>query len=94
MKQIVLVCLFVLLEFVQANAQKMNQEARKLSMALYAVENLYVDSTDETKLVEDAIVGMLEKLDPHSNYLDPEETKEMTEPLEGNFDGIGIQFNM
>ena len=49
---------------------------------------------NETQLVEDAIVGMLEKLDPHSTYTDPEETKEMTEPLQGNFDGIGIQFNM
>jgi carboxyl-terminal processing protease len=72
----------------------MNLEARKLSMALFAVSNLYVDSTNTDKLVEDAITGMLEKLDPHSNYLDPEETKEMTEPLQGNFDGIGIQFNM
>jgi carboxyl-terminal processing protease len=69
-------------------------ETRKLSMALYAVASLYVDSADVTKLAEDAITGMLEKLDPHSNYLDPEETKEMTEPLQGNFDGIGIQFNM
>ena len=34
------------------------------------------------------------ELDPHSTYTDPEETKEMTEPLEGNFDGIGIQFNV
>ncbi|MDR2969590.1 MAG: S41 family peptidase [Tannerellaceae bacterium] len=71
-----------------------NSDARKLQMALYAVSNLYVDSTDQRKLVEDAIAGMLEKLDPHSNYLNPEETKEMTEPLQGNFDGIGIQFNM
>ena len=69
-------------------------DARKLQMALYAINNLYVDSTSEGKLVEDAIVGMLEKLDPHSTYTDPEETKEMTEPLQGNFDGIGIQFNM
>ncbi|MCD8194127.1 MAG: S41 family peptidase [Tannerellaceae bacterium] len=75
-------------------AQNSNQEARKLSLALYAITNLYVDPTDEGKLVEDAIVGMLEKLDPHSNYLDPQETKEMTEPLQCNFDGIGIQFNM
>ena len=74
--------------------REINMEARKLSMALFAVSNLYVDSTNTNKLVEDAIVGMLEKLDPHSNYLDPEETKEMTEPLQGNFDGIGIQFNM
>ncbi len=71
-----------------------DQDARKLQMALYAISNLYVDPVNEGKLVEDAITGMLEKLDPHSNYMDPEETKEMTEPLQGNFDGIGIQFNM
>lgn len=63
-------------------------------MTLYAIQNLYVDTVNETKLVEDAITGLLEKLDPHSNYLNPEEVKEMNEPLQGNFDGIGIQFNM
>jgi carboxyl-terminal processing protease len=72
----------------------MNMEARKLAMALYAVANMYVDSTNTTRLTENAITGMLEKLDPHSNYMDPEETKDMTEPLQGNFDGIGIQFNI
>ena len=77
-----------------AVAQKPAGDARKLSMALYAISNLYVDPVDDSKLVEDAIVGMLEKLDPHSTYTDPEETKELTEPLEGGFDGIGIQFNM
>lgn len=75
-------------------AQKVDQHARKLQLALYAINNLYVDPTDEGKLVEDAITGMLDKLDPHSNYMDPEETQAMTEPLQGNFDGIGIQFNM
>jgi carboxyl-terminal processing protease len=78
----------------EAQSPNMNMEARKLSMALYAVSSLYVDSTNTTELTESAIIGMLEKLDPHSNYMDPEETKEMTEPLQGNFDGIGIQFNM
>ena len=53
-----------------------------------------VDTVDEGKLVEDAIRGMLEKLDPHSSYADPEEVKAMNEPLQGNFEGIGVQFNM
>jgi carboxyl-terminal processing protease len=44
--------------------------------------------------VEDAIKGMLEKLDPHSAYTNAEETRKMNEPLEANFEGIGIQFNM
>ena len=67
---------------------------RKLQIAEVAVSNLYVDSVDENKLVEDAIRGMLEKLDPHSTYSTPKEVKEMNEPLQGNFEGIGVQFNM
>lgn len=96
MKKIVLYLLLTAFPLPGLFAQQgnMNLEGRKLSMALFAVSNLYVDSVNTTKLVEDAISGMLEKLDPHSNYLDPEETKEMTEPLQGNFDGIGIQFNV
>lgn len=94
MKQFVFVCLFAAFAIMQTQGQGINREARKISMALYAISNLYVDPTDDPKLAEYAIIGMLEKLDPHSNYLDPEETKAMTEPLEGNFDGIGIQFNM
>lgn len=67
---------------------------RKLQIAELAITNLYVDSVDETRLVEDAIRGMLEKLDPHSSYSDPKEVKAMNEPLQGNFEGIGVQFNM
>lgn len=94
MRQIVFSLLLAIGVLATAAAQKNNQDARKLQLALYAINNLYVDSTDEGKLVEDAIIGMLDKLDPHSNYMDPEETKAMTEPLQGNFDGIGIQFNV
>ena len=67
---------------------------RKLTLAQFAIANLYVDETDESKLVEAAIQGMLEELDPHSTYSNAEEVKKMNEPLQGNFDGIGIQFNM
>ena len=66
----------------------------KLSIAEWSITNLYVDSVDENKLVEDAIRGMLEKLDPHSAYSTPKETKQMNEPLSGSFEGIGVQFNM
>ena len=67
---------------------------RKLQIAEMAVNNLYVDSVDEQKLVEDGIRGMIEKLDPHSSYLTAKEVKEANEPLQGNFEGIGVQFNM
>lgn len=70
------------------------EQIRKLQMAQMAITALYVDSVDQKKIVEDAINGILKKLDPHSAYSDPEATKKMNEPLEGNFEGIGIQFNV
>ena len=83
----------------EVNAQmsiRMGEDSplRKLQIAEIATNNLYVDSVDEAKLVEDAIRGMLEKLDPHSTYSNAKEVKQMTEPLNGNFEGIGVQFNM
>lgn len=67
---------------------------RKLLMAEQVIERFYVDSVDAGNMVQDAIVAMLKTLDPHSSYSDPEETKKLTTPLEGNFSGIGVQFNM
>jgi carboxyl-terminal processing protease len=94
----ILLTLAAALALAQAGAQQrtstIGEEQRKLGMALYAASNFYVDSTNIAKLTEDAITGMLEKLDPHSSYSDPEETRELNEPLQGNFDGVGIQFNM
>lgn len=76
-----------------AGAQRINQN-QKLRMAEAAISQFYVDTVNENKLVEDAIKGMLEGLDPHSQYSNPEETRELNEPLAGNFSGIGITFNM
>ena len=67
---------------------------RKLQFAEVAISNLYVDKVDEERLVENAIRGMLDKLDPHSSYLTPKEVEQSNEPLNGNFEGIGVQFNM
>ena len=52
-------------------------------MAEFAIANLYVDKVDEGKMVEEAIIKMLEQLDPHSVYSDAEEVKKMNEPLQG-----------
>ncbi|MBQ9533705.1 MAG: S41 family peptidase [Prevotella sp.] len=81
---------------VGAAAQKHSSDAniRKLLNAEMAISNLYVDSIDDEKLVEDAIRGMLEKLDPHSSYTTAKETEKMNEPLQGSFEGIGVQFNI
>ena len=71
-----------------------NAPLRKLQMAEFAISRLYVDTVDENRLVESAIIEMLAQLDPHSTYSNPEEVKAMNEPLQGNFEGIGIQFQM
>lgn len=90
-----LIACFFSIATAQAQENKLlKSPARKLQLAEFAIANLYVDEVDEDKLVEEAIVKMLEQLDPHSTYSDPEEVKRMNEPLQGNFEGIGIQFNM
>jgi carboxyl-terminal processing protease len=79
---------------VQAQKPNNNEALRKLQMAEFAITNLYVDKVDEDKLVEEAIIKMLAQLDPHSTYNNAEEVKKMNEPLQGNFEGIGVQFQM
>lgn len=93
MKRLLLVVAIVAATIIMV-AQQAPTQAQKLSMAEYAVREYYVDSVNEAKVVEDAIIGMLDKLDPHSSYSNAEDTKDLNEPLVGNFSGIGIQFNM
>ena len=66
----------------------------KLESLLYHIDRQYVDEVDKKKLVDAAIVRMLEELDPHSIYIPKEELEEVNEPLKGNFEGVGIQFNI
>lgn len=54
----------------------------------------YVDTVNSNKMYEDALKGILKELDPHSYYLSVQELKESNEPLQGNFEGVGIQFNI
>lgn len=95
MRKYICLLLFYLFTFLPLSAQQGNDSPlRKLQLAEMAIKNFYVDSVNEQKLVEDGIRGMLEKLDPHSTYTDAKETKAMNEPLQGDFEGIGVQFNM
>ena len=95
MKKISLaVTMCLALSFTLSAQRSLPQALQKLMNAEYAISSLYVDSVNEDKLVEEAIKGMLESLDPHSSYTDAKETKELEEPLQGEFSGVGIQFNM
>lgn len=95
MRRYICLLLFYIFTFLPLSAQpKSNSPLRKLQLAEMAITNFYVDSVNEQKLSEDAIRGMLKGLDPHSTYTDAKETKAMNEPLQGDFEGIGVQFNM
>lgn len=71
-----------------------NAASNKLQALLYQIDRMYVDSVDDDKLVDKAIVSMLAELDPHSVYIPKEDLEEVNEPLKGNFEGVGIQFNI
>ncbi|QQR98017.1 MAG: S41 family peptidase [Sphingobacteriales bacterium] len=64
----------------------------KLDYILQLIDAKYVDTVDVNKLYDEAINGILEKLDPHSMYLPPIESQQEAEIMEGNFEGIGIEF--
>lgn len=97
-ERLLLISLFVFVPLL-ASAQltfhtSRNSPTRKLQLAEMLINSAYVDSVDEDKLVEDGIRGMLKGLDPHSSYSTPDEAKAMHESLEGDFEGIGVQFNI
>lgn len=77
--------------FAQTNSQ---QALRKLNTFVRYIEMAYVDSVNSDKIVEDAIKAILKELDPHSVYIPADELRRKNEPLVGNFEGVGIQFNL
>ncbi|MEN6619062.1 MAG: S41 family peptidase [Rikenellaceae bacterium] len=99
---IIIIVLLILLAFkilstVNNNRRELFVKAEnwdKLMLVLSEIDNNYVDSINKKGITEKIIPYILESLDPHSIYLPPQELKDADEILEGNFDGIGIQFNV
>jgi len=79
---------------VELKCQILYEQAFKFGKVLEWINNYYVDSVDQEKLVESAIIQLLKELDPHSSYVSKKEVEAMNEPLQGNFEGIGISFNI
>ena len=67
---------------------------RKLNLILDMVDQHYVDTVDSEGVTDAAVTAALSQLDPHSVYLPPVQLEASEEELSGNFDGIGIQFNV
>lgn len=91
--ELILGLFFLQLTFL-LNSQSLNSEIFKIHKVLGYIDVFYVDTVNQEKLVEAAIIRMVEELDPHSAYLNKDEVQEMNEPLHGEFEGIGIQFNV
>ena len=87
--------ILLLLVFISAHSQiRLSPDGVKLDRAIRLINDLYVDDVNTEEITETAIRSMLRELDPHSSYLNKDEVQQMNEPLQGNFDGIGISFNM
>lgn len=74
--------------------ESVQEQGEKINTLLYYMNRMYVDSVDLHGLVETAIRGMLEELDPHSVYIPAEDLQQADEPLNGKFEGIGVRFNI
>ncbi len=66
----------------------------KLEKVLDFIERNYVDTIDRQQLEDKTLTAMLNSLDPHSGYIEAKELQQVNEPLQGNFEGIGIEFNI
>jgi carboxyl-terminal processing protease len=75
-------------------SQGPNDGTLKIGRTLGLIDAFYVDTVNLNSLTEKAIIEMLHTLDPHSSYISAKDVKDMNEPLNGNFEGIGIQFNL
>jgi len=91
---IMILVVAVLLSAPQAAKGQWTPEALKLAQVMEKVGRFYVDTIDESAVVERTIVQMLHELDPHSSYLSKEELEALNEQLEGEFEGIGVSFNI
>lgn len=91
----ILIAIIALVSLNQAAvSQKLGEETVKIGRTLSLIDAFYVDTVNIPKLTEKAIIYMLKELDPHSTYISAKDVKELNEPLIGNFEGIGIQFNL
>jgi carboxyl-terminal processing protease len=93
LNRIILVTLLIL-GSLSVSSQILNEGTFKIAKTLGLIDAFYVDTANLNALTEKAIIEILKNLDPHSTYISAKDVKEMNEPLNGNFEGIGVQFNL
>jgi len=75
-----------------AAQEDVSKAAERLAQVMYLINHYYLDTASFTKLADAAIIAAMEELDPHSSFISAEEVQATNEPLEGEFEGIGVQF--
>ncbi len=86
--------LLILLGMLFADPVAAQTYQQKMATFLNLLDNYYVSDVDMDSMVEVGIENILKQLDPHSVYMNADEFKKQNEPLEGNFEGVGIQFQV
>lgn len=79
---------------VNAQQTSLSPDLQKIIWASHFVVNNYVDTVNEKQFADETIAAMLQTLDPHSSYIPKEEVEKANEGLRGDFDGIGVTFQM
>ena len=82
------------ISYVNAQQSGLSPDLQKIIWASHYVINNYVDTVNEKEFADEAIAAMLQSLDPHSSYIPKEEVEKANEGLRGDFDGIGVTFQM
>jgi len=93
-KLTIVIAVFLVLQGTALRSQGLTQETFKIGKTLALLEAIYVDSVNISAITEQMIISTLRNLDPHSVYISAKDVQEENEPLQGNFEGIGIQFNL
>ncbi len=89
---LIIAVLFTVSPNLYAQGDEINKYTTKFGQLLFYLNNYYIDTLNNTQLTDEAIKKVLSELDPHSSYISEKDVKAMNEPLEGNFEGVGIEF--
>tara|TARA_B100000945_G_scaffold320799_2_gene332169 strand:- start:4636 stop:6192 length:1557 start_codon:yes stop_codon:yes gene_type:complete len=89
----VTICLILILAF-KSNFQDPFRKLKTLTQIIRLVNENYVEEVNMDEIIEGAIIGLLDKLDPHSSYISEEHFELVSEQFEGEFEGIGIEFSI
>ena len=94
--KITLLLFFISISIVQAknSTSALYEKLDLFSDVLEKIKNEYVDEVDQSEVIDSAVNGMLQSLDPYSSYMNPESFKNMNIETKGEFGGLGIEITM